>query len=318
MKKYLIAVFAVILALGAFIICSQSMLLKLSDGDKTEIELSSLAWQEKYDLGVRYLSEGNYEEAILAFEAAIEIDPKRAEAYLGLADAYTAAGDEGGAQETLERGLAETNDDAIRDRISVDLIDVDNFMLRSELLVNGVPFYQLSIYDVRDMFENPDADELAERDYISYSGVEFSAYSHKNATTLGGFNYYYWYGQDGTFYGMAPGFRGIQPKDDMETVLRKIGVTEQGIQKLRQSIRQADFTLADWVELPDQTLVYVSYNYRPDITDPKYIYIHWDTWPIEGEVRRDVEMQIYFQEDESLSMISFACQDTDGAMFWAG
>ena len=30
-------------------------------------------WQTKYDLGVRYLSEGNYQEAILAFEAAIEI-----------------------------------------------------------------------------------------------------------------------------------------------------------------------------------------------------------------------------------------------------
>lgn len=32
-------------------------------------------WQTKYDLGVRYLSEGKYEEAILAFTAAIEIDP---------------------------------------------------------------------------------------------------------------------------------------------------------------------------------------------------------------------------------------------------
>ena len=34
-------------------------------------------WQEQYDLGIRYLSEGNYQEAILAFTAAIEIDPKR-------------------------------------------------------------------------------------------------------------------------------------------------------------------------------------------------------------------------------------------------
>lgn len=45
-------------------------------------------WQEQYDLGVRYLSEGNYEEAIIAFTAAIEIDPKRAEAYVGRGDAY--------------------------------------------------------------------------------------------------------------------------------------------------------------------------------------------------------------------------------------
>lgn len=52
-----------------------------------------LAWQEQYDLGVRYLSEGNYEEAILAFSAAIEIDPKQAPAYVGRGDAYFAMGD---------------------------------------------------------------------------------------------------------------------------------------------------------------------------------------------------------------------------------
>ena len=40
-------------------------------------------WQEQYDLGVKYLSEGNYQEAIIAFNAAIEIDPKRPEAYMG-------------------------------------------------------------------------------------------------------------------------------------------------------------------------------------------------------------------------------------------
>lgn len=46
-------------------------------------------WQEQYDLGVRYLSEGNYEEAIIAFTAAIEIDPKQAPAYLGRGDAHS-------------------------------------------------------------------------------------------------------------------------------------------------------------------------------------------------------------------------------------
>ena len=34
-------------------------------------------WQEQYDLGVRYLSDGNYEEAIIAFTVAIKIDSKR-------------------------------------------------------------------------------------------------------------------------------------------------------------------------------------------------------------------------------------------------
>lgn len=50
-------------------------------------------WQEQYDLGVRYLSESNYEEAIIAFTAAIEIDPKRAPAYVGRGDAYVLSGE---------------------------------------------------------------------------------------------------------------------------------------------------------------------------------------------------------------------------------
>ena len=57
-------------------------------------------WQSQYDLGVRYLSEGKYEEAILAFTAAIEIDPKRAEAFLGRGEAYEKQGD-------LERAAAD-------------------------------------------------------------------------------------------------------------------------------------------------------------------------------------------------------------------
>lgn len=75
------------------------------------------AWQEQYDLGVRYLSDGNYEEAIIAFTAAIEIDAKRPEAYLGLADAYTGAGDLGAARKALEDGLAATGDTEIQARL---------------------------------------------------------------------------------------------------------------------------------------------------------------------------------------------------------
>ena len=56
------------------------------------------SWQEQYDLGVRYLSEGNYEEAVIAFTAAIEIDPKRPEAYVGRGDAYIGSGE---TEETL-------------------------------------------------------------------------------------------------------------------------------------------------------------------------------------------------------------------------
>lgn len=51
---------------------------------------STATWQQQYDLGMKYLSEGNYQEAIAAFTAAIEIDPKNATIYLGRAEAYAA------------------------------------------------------------------------------------------------------------------------------------------------------------------------------------------------------------------------------------
>lgn len=55
-------------------------------------------------MGVRYLSEGKYEEAIIAFTAAIEINPNRAEAYVGRGDAYVASGN---TEENLAAALAD-------------------------------------------------------------------------------------------------------------------------------------------------------------------------------------------------------------------
>ncbi len=50
-------------------------------------------WQESYDLGMRYLNEGNYVEAIIAFDKAIKIDLKQPMAYVGRADAHIASGE---------------------------------------------------------------------------------------------------------------------------------------------------------------------------------------------------------------------------------
>lgn len=47
-------------------------------------------WQAQYDLGQRYLSQGHYNQAVIAFTAAIELDMRRPEAYAGRAHAYLA------------------------------------------------------------------------------------------------------------------------------------------------------------------------------------------------------------------------------------
>ncbi|MBQ8801225.1 MAG: tetratricopeptide repeat protein, partial [Clostridium sp.] len=79
---------------------------------------NTLTWQEQYDLGLRYLSEGNYEEAIIAFTAAIEIDPKNAGALSGRGQAYVLSG------ETAEN-------------LSAALADFEAALAADELLVNA-------------------------------------------------------------------------------------------------------------------------------------------------------------------------------------
>lgn len=84
-------------------------------GQKNEIITDAPTWQEQYDLGIRYLSEGNYEEAIIAFTAAIEIDPKQPDAYRKAAEAYEGLGDVDSAIAILQQGIEVTGDQALRD-----------------------------------------------------------------------------------------------------------------------------------------------------------------------------------------------------------
>ncbi|MEN6391303.1 MAG: tetratricopeptide repeat protein [Syntrophomonas sp.] len=62
--------------------------------------------QAKLDLAVKYLSENDYEKAILAFNDAIKIDPKEVKAYQGLARVYTIQEKYDEAQSAYDRGLA--------------------------------------------------------------------------------------------------------------------------------------------------------------------------------------------------------------------
>lgn len=72
---------------------------------------------EQLDLGQRYLSELEYEQAVVAFTEAISIDPRSEDAYMGLADAYMGLGDLEAACKALEDGYAATGDERFRERL---------------------------------------------------------------------------------------------------------------------------------------------------------------------------------------------------------
>lgn len=75
MKKYI------------FVVCIMCIFLTACSG-RCEHQI-----REQLDLGTQYLSEGQYEEAIVAFQKVITLEPKQVEAHKGLGQAYQYCGE---------------------------------------------------------------------------------------------------------------------------------------------------------------------------------------------------------------------------------
>lgn len=86
---------------------------------------------------MRYLSEGNYEEAIIAFTAAIEIDAQATRGYMGLADAHERNGDLQAALAVLKSGYELIEDADLYERIAEleEQIAAENLSKELQLIV---------------------------------------------------------------------------------------------------------------------------------------------------------------------------------------
>lgn len=113
------------------------ILLLLQVGCSQKVE--TLTWQEQYDLGVQYLSEGNYKEAILAFNAAIEIDPLYPEAYVQLAEIYTELGDEEKLSEILDAARERFGEDKFMNLFQDEELGHNPLEEEIEFIKNGDP-----------------------------------------------------------------------------------------------------------------------------------------------------------------------------------
>lgn len=106
-KNIMIIVIAAVLALGV-------------SGTAVTIGVSSIpANRVSRYMGAaeRYLSEMNYEQAIIEFQRILEIEPMNVNAYLGLAEAYLGLGDTKKTLETLCKGLEMTADSRLQAKI---------------------------------------------------------------------------------------------------------------------------------------------------------------------------------------------------------
>lgn len=102
-KKILIVAILLLLAVAGTI-----TILTVTSGDKVQQASKQLS------LGEKYLSELEYENAIIAFNKVIEIEPMNMKAYIGLAAAYEGLGQTEDAMEVLEAAIIiikDTNED---------------------------------------------------------------------------------------------------------------------------------------------------------------------------------------------------------------
>ena len=101
-RKPVIAILAVIIVVLAI-----AVVLLLPKGGTAKKVAKQLS------LGAKYLSELEYEQAIAAYELAIEIDPKCVDAYLELADIYSELGEYDKAEEILKKAKREVAEEEV-------------------------------------------------------------------------------------------------------------------------------------------------------------------------------------------------------------
>lgn len=100
-------------------------------------------YEQQIKLGYKFLAEGQYEEAILAFDKAITIEAKRDKAYIGKADTYFAISGEDMVtmiNENLKTGFALTQSKKILDtyiRIADELCERASYADALDLLQRG-------------------------------------------------------------------------------------------------------------------------------------------------------------------------------------
>ncbi|MGN0408606.1 MAG: DUF6273 domain-containing protein [Bacteroides sp.] len=106
-NKKIITVVGIVLALAVAIIAG-TLIIQATPANKLKRQLK---------LAEKYLTEMNYEQALIAYSEAIKIDPKCEKAYLAMADIYIKQGEEEKAIAILEEGQKNIQTDALTEKI---------------------------------------------------------------------------------------------------------------------------------------------------------------------------------------------------------
>lgn len=87
---------------------------------------ASKKYSKQLQIADKYMTDMDYKNAVLAYNEAISINPGKADAYLGLADAYLAMGKTKKAIKALEQGLDNVTDEDGREQIQEKLDEIED------------------------------------------------------------------------------------------------------------------------------------------------------------------------------------------------
>ena len=91
--------------------------------------------QKQLDLGTKYLDDMDYEQALVAFEAALDIDPMNADAYLGIVEVHIRTNEFEKALEVAKEGYETTGDERLKEKIDMiesgDIFAANGWIMRT-------------------------------------------------------------------------------------------------------------------------------------------------------------------------------------------
>lgn len=137
---------------------------------------------EQLSVGEKYLTEENYDEAIIAFKKAIDIQPNNPDLYIKLADAYIASDNTEEAVKILEEGMNKTSSADIEKKLN----DLKSDMQYEEYMKEGQNALSNKIYDIAaENFEKASAVKPQEVEpYLSASECYIGEDDNDNAVKI--------------------------------------------------------------------------------------------------------------------------------------
>lgn len=127
--------------------------------------------KRELSLGDRYLSELNYDQAIIAYETVIEIDPMNVEAYLGLIEAYKGKMNYEVALEVSQRGYELTRDGRLQqENITIEEIKSMDFNSNKGSIYEKEGDYKQKLEKLALLFDEGRTNDMFQFEELTFFG----------------------------------------------------------------------------------------------------------------------------------------------------